>query len=137
MADFEDNPSPFLISRLLCAFYMWQGAYGDQREAKRLAEKIARLLLELREKEPQCYNYMISKLAIEIIESQGHYHELIVNMKTVPESFWNWFAIGAMRSKRDDKRMLSYIRVYEANNMKLSKLPIKNELRRVFRDERE
>lgn len=137
MADIEDNPSPFLISRLLCAFYMWQGAYGDQREAKRLAEKIARLLLELREKEPQCYNYMISKLAIEIIETQGHYHELIVNMKTVPESFWNWFAIGAMRSKRDDKRMLSYIRVYEVSKMKLSKLPIKNELRRVFRDERD
>lgn len=137
MADIDDNPSPFLISRLLCAFYMWQGAYGNQREAKRLAEKIARLITELREKEPQCYNYMISKFAIEIIESQGHYHELIINMKTVPDSFWNWFLIGAKRSKRDDKKMLSYIRVYEACKMKLNKLNVKNELRRVFRDEKE
>lgn len=137
MGDVLDNPSPFLISRLLSSFYMWQGAYGDQREAKRLAEKTKRLILELRQKEPQCYNYMISKLAIEIIESPGHYHEMMVNMETVPESFWNWFLIGAMRSKRDDKRMLAYIRIYEANKIKLNRLDIKAELRKVFKDERD
>ncbi len=137
MADAENNPSPFLISRLLSTFYMWQGSYGDQREARRLAEKIKRLILELREKEPQCYNYMIAKLGIEIIESQGHYHEKIVNMETMPQSFWNWFLIGAKRSKRDDKRMLAYIRIYESNKMKLNRLEIKNELRRVFKDERD
>ena len=135
MADLEENPSPFLISRLLGAFYMWQGAYGNQREAQRLAERIKKLILELRAKEPQCYNYMIAKLGIEVIESQGHYHELIINTETVPESFWNWFLIGAMRSKRDDKKMLSYIRIYEANRMRFSRLDIKNELRKVFKDE--
>ena len=135
MSDLENNPSPFLISRLLGAFYMWQGSYGNQREAQRLAGRIRRLILELREKEPQCYNYMISKLGIEIIESQGHYHEQIISTETVPESFWNWFMIGAMRSKRDDKRMLSYIRIYEANKMRLTRLDIKNELRNVFKDE--
>lgn len=136
MADAENNPSPLLISRLLYAFYKWQGAYGDQSTAKRLSEKIRRLILELREKEPQCYNYMVAKLGIEIIESQGHYHENIVNTETMPESFWNWFLIGASRSKRDDKKMLAYIRIYEQNKMKLSRLQIKDELRRVFRDER-
>lgn len=135
MANVSDNPSPFLVSRLLAAVYKWQGAYGDQRDAKQLAEKIKRLILELKRKQPQCYNYMISKLAIEIIESQGHYHELIVNMETVPDSFWNWFLIGAQRSKRDDRRMLAYMRIYEANKMKLNRLSVKSELRRVFRDE--
>lgn len=135
MADLDENPSPFLISRLLGAFYMWQGAYGNQREAQRLAHRIKRLILELREKEPQCYNYMIAKLGIEIIESQGHYHEEIVSTQTMPDSFWNWFLIGAMRSKRDDKKMLSYIRIYEANKMRFNRLDIKNELRNVFKDE--
>ncbi len=135
MVDMEENPSPFLISRLLSTFYMWQGAYDNQREAQRLAERMKRFILELREKEPQCYNYMIAKLGIEIIESRGHYHDLIVNTETMPESFWNWFLIGAMRSKRDDKRMLSYIRVYESNKFRLNRLSIKNELRNVFKDE--
>ena len=135
MANVEENPSPYMISRLLSAFYMWQGAYGDQREAQRLAKKIKRLILELRDKEPQCYNYMIAKLGIEIIESQGHYHEEIISTETMPDSFWNWFAIGAKRSKRDDKKMLSYIRIYEANKMRLSRLSIKNELRNIFKDE--
>lgn len=135
MADVENNPSPYMISRLLSAFYAWQGAYGDQREARRLAERIRRLILELREKEPQCYNYMIAKLGIEIIETQGHYHEKIIDTETVPPGFWNWFAIGAKRSKRDDRLMLSYMRVYEANKMKLNRFAVKNELRRIFKDE--
>ena len=135
MADIDENPSPYLISRLLSTFYMWQGTHDNQHEAQRLAERMRRFILELREKEPQCYNYMISKLAIEVIESQGHYHELIVNTETMPESFWNWFLIGTMRSKRDDKKMLSYIRVYEANKLRLNRLKIKNELRKVFKDQ--
>ena len=134
MADIYESPSPYLISRLLSTFYIWQGTHDNQGEAQRLAERMRRLILELREKEPQCYNYMISKLAIEVIESQGHYHEIIVNTDTVPESFWNWFLIGAMRSKRDDKKMLSYMRIYEANKLRLNRLKIKNELREVFKD---
>ena len=135
MIDVEENPSPFLISRLLSKFYMWQGAHDNQREAQHLAEKIKRLILELREKEPQCYNYMIAKLGIEIIESNGHYHDIIVNTETMPDSFWNWFLIGAMRSKRDDKKMLSYMRIYETNKLKLNRLNVKNDLRKVFKGE--
>ena len=135
MADVEDNPSPLLISRLLSAFYTWQGAYGEQREAKKYAERIRKLILEMREKEPQCYNYMIPKLAIEIIESQGHYHELMINTETMPDSFWNWFLIGAKRSRRNDKKLLSYIRIYEANKIKLGRLEIKSALRKEFKDD--
>lgn len=135
MADVENNLSPLLVSRLLSAVYTWQGAYGDQPGAQRYAEKVRKLLLELRETEPQCYNYMIPKLATEIVDSQGHYHEIMINTDTMPPSFWNWFLIGARRSRRDDKKMLAYIRIYEANKMKLSRLPIKDALRKAFRDE--
>ena len=93
------------------------------------------MLIELRAKESQCYNYMISKLGIEIVESPGHYHELIINTNTVPDSFWNWFLIGFKAAARDDKKMLSYMRIYEANKMKLMKLPIKSELREAFSKE--
>ncbi len=135
MADIEDKRSPLLVSRLLAAVYAWQGAYGDQREAQRLAEKIKNLMAELRQTEPQCYNYMIPKLALEILDSQGHYHEVIVNTETMPESFWNWFLIGAKRCKRDDKKQLAYIHVYNASKMKLNRLKIKNELRKTFKED--
>ena len=48
-----------------------------------------------------------------------------------------WFLIGAKRAKRDDKKMLAYIRIYEANKIKLNRLDIKAELRKVFKDERD
>ncbi|MDD6762784.1 MAG: hypothetical protein PUD92_03975 [Clostridiales bacterium] len=135
MADVDDNRSPLLISRLLSAVYAWQGSYGDQPESQRLADKIKKLILEIRSREPQCYNYMIPKLALEILETPGHYHEVMVSTETMPESFWNWFLIGAGRCRRDDKKQLAFIRVYEANKMKLSRLPIKEKLRKTFRDE--
>ena len=135
MSEIENQPSPLLVSRLLGAVYTWQGAYGGQSEAQRLAEKIRSLILELRKKEPQCYNYMIPKLAIEIVESQGHYHEIMINTETMPDSFWNWFLIGAKRSARDDKKMLAYIRIYNANKLKLNRLQVKSALRKVFKDE--
>lgn len=134
MADVEDNRSPLLISRLLAAVYEWQGAYGDQPESQRLAERIRKLILQLRAEEPQCYNYMIPKLALEIIETPGHYHEIMISAKTMPESFWNWFLIGAERSRRDDKKQLAFIRIYEANRRKLNRLPIRDEMRKAFRD---
>lgn len=135
MADIEDNRSPLLISRLLAAVYTWQGAYGDQPESQRLAGKIKKLILEMRAREPQCYNYMIPKLALEIVETPGHYHEVMISTETMPASFWNWFLIGAKRCRRDDKKQLAFIRIYQANKMKLSRLPIKDELRKTFRDE--
>ena len=135
MADVEDNRSPLLISRLLYEVYQWQGTYENQREAQIRAGKVRKLLLELKKKEPQCYNYMIPKLALEIVESQGHYHEVMINTDTMPVSFWNWFVIGFKRCRRDDKKMLAYIRIYTANKMKLSRLPVKGALRAAFQNE--
>ena len=135
MADVEDNRSPLLISRLLYEVYQWQGTYENQREAQVRAEKVRKLLIELRKKEPQCFNYMIPKLALEIVESQGHYHEVMINPETMPVSFWNWFIIGFKRCRRDDRKMLAYIRIYTANKMKLSRLPMKGALRAAFKDE--
>ena len=135
MADVEENPSPFLVSRLLSVFYKWQGTHDNQPQSQKYAERLRKLILELKAKEPQCYNYIIAKLGIEIIESPGHYHERLVDTETMPDSFWNWFYIGVMRSKRDDKKMLSYIRIYQANKFRLNRLPIKTELRNIFKDE--
>ena len=135
MADVEDNRSQLLISRLLYEVYQWQGTYENQREAQIRAGKVRKLLLELKKKEPQCYNYMIPKLALEIVESQGHYHEVMINTDTMPVSFWNWFVIGFKRCRRDDKKMLAYIRIYTANKMKLSRLPVKGALRAAFQNE--
>lgn len=135
LAETEDKPSPLLVARLLSAVYMWQGAYDNQVTAKRYAERVRKLLLELRKNEPQCYNYMIPKLAIEIVESQGHYHDIMINTETMPPSFWNWFLIGAQRSRRNDKVMLTYTRIYASNRLKLNRLKVKGALRKVFKDE--
>ena len=135
LAETEDKPSPLLVARLLSAVYMWQGAYDNQVNAKKYAERVRKLLLELRKNQPQCYNYMIPKLAIEIIESQGHYHDVMINTETMPPSFWNWFLIGAQRARRNDKVMLTYSRIYESNKLKLNRLQVKSSLRKVFKDE--
>ena len=59
----------------------------------------------------------------------------MINTETMPPSFWNWFLIGFKRSKRDDKKLMAYTRVYSASKMKLNKLPIKNALRAAFQNE--
>ena len=43
--------------------------------------------------------------------------------------------IGFKRCRRDDKKMLAYIRIYTANKMKLSRLPVKGALRAAFQNE--
>lgn len=135
LADSDNSRSPLLVTRLLSNIYAWKDSYGNQNESKRLAEKIQKQLIELRQTHPQCFNYMIPKLALEILESEGHYHELMINTKTMPESFWNWFLIGAKRSRRNDSKLLAFMRVYDANKLRLNKLSIKNSLRKVFKDD--
>lgn len=132
--DVRNNNSPLLISRLLYAVYRWQGTYGNQIEAQRNANTVRELLLEMKKTQTPCYNYIIPKLALEIIESPGHYHEVMVNTETMPPSFWNWFLIGYGRSKRDEDKMLAYTRVYSASRMKMSKIPAKKKMREIFQD---
>ena len=132
--DIRNNSSPLLISRLLYAFYRWQGTYGNQIEAEKNAKKVRELLLEMKKTQTSCYNFMIPKLALEIIESPGHYHEVMVNTETMPPSFWNWFLIGYNRCKRDDDKMLAYTRVYNASKQRMSRVPAKKKMRETFED---
>lgn len=132
--DIRNNNSPLLISRLLHAVYRWQGTYGNQIEAEKNAKIVRELLLEMRKTQTSCYNFMIPKLALEIIESPGHYHEVMVNTETVPPSFWNWFLIGYNRSKRNEDKMLAYTRVYSASKMRMSRVPAKKKMRETFQD---
>lgn len=113
-SDILDRISPLLLSRLLYAYYRWRSTYGNQAAAKMRAERFRELLLEMKRTQRRCYNYIIPKLALEIIETPGHYHEIMINTETMPKSFWNWFLIGYSRSKNDDKR-LNYTRIYTAN----------------------
>lgn len=50
--DIRNNSSPLLISRLLYAFYRWQGTYGNQIEAEKNAKKVRELLLEMKKLKP-------------------------------------------------------------------------------------
>ena len=132
-ADVEGSMSPLLLTRLLDTYYRWQRCYGNQAQAKKYAQKFRLLLLEMKRTQRTCYDYVIPKLALEIIETPGHYHEIMINMDTMCTSFCNWFIIGYSKCKRDDEKMLTYARVYEASKTKLSKLPM--QMRRKLRAE--
>lgn len=132
--DVRNNNSPLLISRLLYAVYRWQGTYGNQIEAEKNAKTVRELLLEMRKAQRSCYDFVIPKLALEIIESPGHYHEVMINTETMPASFWNWFLIGYKRCKKDEDKMLTYTRVYNASKMKMSAVPAKKKIREAFQD---
>ncbi len=132
-ADVEGSMSPLLLTRLLDTYYRWQRCYGNQAQAKKYAQKFRLLLLEMKRTQRTCYDYVIPKLALEIIETPGHYHEIMINMDTMCTSFWNWFIIGYSKCKRDDEKMRTYARVYEASKTKLSKLPM--QMRRKLRAE--
>lgn len=132
--DIENSNSPLLISRLLYAFYRWQGTYGNQIQAEKYAGRVKALLMEMRKTQTSCFNYMIPKLALEIIESPGHYHEIMINTETMPPSFWNWFLIGYNKNKKNDDKRLAYTRVYGASKARMAKVPAKKKIRETFAD---
>ena len=132
-ADISDSIYPLLLSRVLNAYYNWRAAAGRQTVAHERAIALGELLMELREKEPYVYDFIIPKFAIEVIEAPGHYHEIIVNPHTMPDSFWNWFIIGYNRCKPDDSKLLIYHRIYLSNKDALSALPIGGYINEVFR----
>ena len=114
-SDVFDSTSPLLLSRLLYAYYQWRSTYGNQAAARKKAERVRALLLEMKRTQTSCYNYVLPKLALEIIDTPGHYHETMVNTDTMPLSFWNWFLIAYSRIKNDDDKLLNYTRVYMAS----------------------
>lgn len=132
--DIRSNNSPLLLSRLLYAVYRWQGSYGNQIEAEKNARAVRELLMEMKKTQKSCYDFVIPKLALEIIESPGHYHEVIVNTETMPRSFWDWFLIGCGKCRRDDDKLLNYTRVYMANKASMSRIPARKKLDEIFND---
>ena len=133
--EMQSSIMPLLVVRVLHTFYQWQRTYGNQAKAKVMAEKLRDAILELRKTQPDLYDYMIPKLALEIIESQGHYHEIIINTETMYDAFWNWFLIGYKKCRRDDDKALNYSRVYGAISKKISRLPMRKKLRAAFADQ--
>ena len=131
-ADISDSVYPLLLSRVLNAYYNWRAAAGRQTIAHERANTLRSLLCELRERQPQVYDFIIPKFAIEVVEAPGHYHEIIVNPDTMPDSFWNWFIIGYNKCKPDDSKLLIYHRIYLSNKDALSALPIGGYINEVF-----
>ena len=130
--DMNQNRSPLMLSKLLDAYYSWKTDGENQAQAQKDAQKIAKLLLEMRRKEKTCYDFIIPKLALEIVETDSNYHELIVNAETMPESFWNWFIIGYKRNEGNDITALNYIRIYEASKRRFLRIPAGKPLRETF-----
>ncbi len=134
--DMDNSTSPLLLSKLLSAVYKWQSAYGNQSAAEQAAAKVQSLMLEMKKKEKSLYNFIIPKLALEIIESPGHYHEVIINTQTMPASFWNWFLIGYTRCTRDDA-IIAYTRIYEASRKRIARLPVREKMKQTFKNQGE
>lgn len=132
--DILDSTSPLLLSRILDTYYKWRAASGNQSAAQQEAIRLRDLILRLKNEERRVYNYIFPKLALEIIETQCHYHETIVNTSTMLPSFWEWFLIGYDKCE-DDDAILNYTRIYEANRRKLMRLPISKELKEAFTEE--
>lgn len=133
LEDISNSTSPLLLSRLLDAYYQWKHSYGNQAQSEKDAQKLKKFILEMKRTEKTCYDYVFPKLALEIIESQGHYHEQIINTETMPQSFWNWFLIGFEKSEGDDDKMINYTRIYEANKRKLLRIPAGKRIREYFK----
>ena len=132
--DVYSNPSPLLLSKLLYAVYRWQGTYGNQIDAEKCAVEVRDLIMQMRKEQTPVYNYVMPKLALEIIESPGHYHELIVNPETMNPGFWEWFLIGYLRSRADEDKMLTYTRVYTAGKDTIPRGNAKSRMQTVFQD---
>ncbi len=131
--DMSDRLDPLLLSKVLNAYYNWRAAAGHQTRAQKKARVLKEYILKLRDEQRDVYNFVIPKLAIEIIESAGHYHDKIITPSTMPESFWNWFVIGYTRCRPDDNKLLNYNRIYLTHKDRLLRMSAGKEIRDAFR----
>ncbi len=134
ITDMTDNKNPLLLSRLLWAYYEWASCGGRPQEAQKEAEKVRELLCIMRETEPGCYNFIIPKLALEILNTYSHFHELMINTDTMPPSFWEWFLIGYKNAEGNIDIRTVYQRVYTSNKSKMLRIPARSRLRKEFRN---
>lgn len=118
------SENPLLITRLLYSYYMWQAASGQLADAQKAAQAVSDLILDLKENQYSCYQYVFPNLALEILSTPGHYHELMINSETMEPDFWSWFLIGFKRCQHDEGIRLTYQRVFDANEDDLKRLPI-------------
>jgi len=130
--EINQNDNPLMVARLLSNVYAWQSLEGQLNESKLTAEKIYDSIMELKTAEKSCYDYIFPKLGIEILNSPGHYHEIIINADTMEPEFWNWFLIAYNRNKNNEDRRLVYQRVYEASSRYLKNVAVKERLDRLI-----
>lgn len=126
------SENPLLLTRLLYAYYMWQASAGQLADAQKTAQDVAELILEMKQTQRSCYQYIFPKLALEILDTPGHYHELMINAQTMEPDFWSWFLLGYKRHAEDEGVMLTYQRVFDASSSQLRSLPIYTRLKRTL-----
>lgn len=130
--DMSQNLNPLLLSRVLDAYYNWSAASGRQTKAKKKARILRDLIIELRMKEREVYDFIFPKLALEIIETTGHYHDKIISPKTMTNSFWHWFLIGYQRAADNEMLILNYNRIYLSHKEELLKTTAGRALKEAF-----
>ena len=128
--EMNSKENPLLIARLLNAFYEWQGSDSEAKSEK-LALKISDLISELRETQSSCYNFVFPKLALEILDTPGLYHELMINPDTMDEEFWYWFYIGYKRSLDNELLRVNYEKVAEENKSYLRRYPFSRNIKNI------
>ena len=128
--EMNSRENPLLVARLLSAFYEWQGSDSEVKSEK-LALKISDLILELRETQSSCYNFMFPKLALEILDTPGLYHELMINPQTMDEDFWYWFYIGYKHSRDNELISVNYERVALEHKTYLRRYPFFRNIKNI------
>ena len=128
-----ENENPLLLVRLLNAVFTWQSVADRAKEAEKCAEDVYELIMELKENEISVYKYVFPKLALEILDSSGMGHEIMINADTMDEGFWNWFAIGFKRSISDEVIRINYERVFEASRPYIKSLPVFTKLNKLMK----
>lgn len=118
------NENPILLIRLLYAVYTWQGAADRVAESEKCAKEIFALIMELRETGLSLYRFVFPKLALEILDSPGYCHEIIINSQTMEPDFWNWFYVGFRKNAGNDLIRDNYERVLESSREEIEKMPV-------------
>jgi len=125
------NENPLLLVRLLYAVYAWQGAADRLSEAEKAANEVFSLIMEIRETEFSCYRFIFPKLALEILDTPGHYHEMMINSDTMDAEFWNWFYVGFRKNEENELLRENYERVLEVSLSAVRQLPIYNRISKI------
>ncbi len=127
----ETNPNPMSFALMMEAVYHWKDSSGNPMEAQSTAEYIRDAILHIKEYQPSLYCFVFPKLALELLESEGHYHDIIINADTMYPEFWTWFMIGYDKC-RDDQKKIIYEGIFDANKNYLASVPNRRALFRAF-----